>query len=125
MAVSRKNLIIAFMSLELMSLGVNITLVHFSVYFDDIIGQVVVFFMLAISAVESAVGLCLFVSYNMLATRNIDALQQRNQLVEKDETIVQQSDKSSNQDIESIMGVHMIEPENKHKKSSNDMPNSS
>lgn len=58
----RRNLIVLFMSIELMLNAVNISFVTFSHYFGKIDGQVMVFFVMTIAAAEAAVGLALAVS---------------------------------------------------------------
>lgn len=59
----KKNIIIILMSIELMLLAVNINFVIFSVYLDDITGQVFALFILTIAAAESAIGLAILVVY--------------------------------------------------------------
>lgn len=58
----RRNLIVLFMSIELMLNAVNLSFVAFSRHFDKIDGQVMVFFVMTIAAAEAAVGLALAVS---------------------------------------------------------------
>ena len=50
------------MSIELMLLSVNTNFIVFSHYSNDITGQVFVFFILAVAAAESAIGLAIIVS---------------------------------------------------------------
>ena len=50
----KKNIIIILMSIELMLLAININFVIFSVYLDDMTGQVFALFILTIAAAESA-----------------------------------------------------------------------
>jgi NADH-quinone oxidoreductase subunit K len=50
------------MSIELMLLAVNTNFIVFSHYSNDITGQVFVFFILAVAAAESAIGLAIIVS---------------------------------------------------------------
>jgi len=52
------------MSIELMLLAVNLNFLSFSIYLDDIIGQIFVIFILTIAATESAIGLAILCSYN-------------------------------------------------------------
>jgi len=54
------------MSIELMLLAVNLNFVLFSIYLDDIVGQVFVLFILTIAATESAIGLAILVVYYRL-----------------------------------------------------------
>ena len=61
--LSRKNLILSIMSLELMLLAININFILFSLYTDSILGQVITFFILVVGAAESAIGLALVIIY--------------------------------------------------------------
>lgn len=58
----RKNLIVMFMSLELMLNAVNINLAVFSNYLQDMTGQIFIVFVMAVAAAEAAVGLALIIS---------------------------------------------------------------
>jgi len=49
------------MSIELMLLAVNLKFLVFSVYLDDMMGQLFVLFVLTMALVESAIGLALLV----------------------------------------------------------------
>ena len=64
--LNRKNILITIMSIELMLLAVNLNFVLFSIYLDDIVGQVFVLFILTIAATESAIGLAILVVYYRL-----------------------------------------------------------
>lgn len=57
--LNRKNIILTLMSIEILLLAVNLNFAILSVYLDDIIGQIFVFFMLTIAAAESALCLAL------------------------------------------------------------------
>ncbi len=59
----KKNIIIILMSIELMLLAININFIVFSVYLDDITGQVFAIFILTVAAAESAIGLAILVVY--------------------------------------------------------------
>lgn len=61
--LNRKNVIILLMSIELMLLAVNINLVAFSVYLNDLAGQVFTLFVLTVAAAEAAIGLAILVSF--------------------------------------------------------------
>ncbi len=61
--LSRKNIILIIMSLELLLLAVNYNFLFFSVYLDDIMGQVFSLFILTIGACESSIGLALLICY--------------------------------------------------------------
>ncbi|MDR2624769.1 MAG: NADH-quinone oxidoreductase subunit NuoK [Zoogloeaceae bacterium] len=68
--LNRKNLIVLLMSIELMLLAVNMNFVAFSRYAQDLHGQLFVFFILAVAAAESAVGLAILV----LLFRNLNSI---------------------------------------------------
>ena len=61
--LNRKNVIIILMSVELILLAVNINLVSFSIYLQNLVGQVFVMFILTVAAAEAAVGLAIIVIY--------------------------------------------------------------
>ncbi len=61
-ALTRRNGIAIFLSIELMLNAVNLTLVAYSRLLGDQAGQLVVFFVLAVAAAEAAVGLALFIA---------------------------------------------------------------
>ena len=61
--LNRKNVIILLMSIELMLLSVNINLVAFSSYMNDVVGQVFTLFVLTVAAAEAAIGLAILVSF--------------------------------------------------------------
>jgi NADH-quinone oxidoreductase subunit K len=71
----RKNIIIIFMSIELMLNAVNLMLVNFSNMHADPSGQVFVFFIMAVAAAEVTIGLAILVMiYRNTNSINIDAL---------------------------------------------------
>jgi NADH-quinone oxidoreductase subunit K len=55
--LNRKNILITIMSIELLLLSINLNFVIFSIYLDDIVGQIFIFFVLMVAALESALGL--------------------------------------------------------------------
>jgi len=61
--LNRKNIIIILMSIELILLAVNINLVSFSIYLQDLVGQIFTMFILTVAAAEAAVGLAIIVIY--------------------------------------------------------------
>jgi NADH-quinone oxidoreductase subunit K len=61
--LNRKNILIILMSVELMLLAVNINLVVFSVFLDDLLGQMFALLVLTVAAAESAIGLAILVAY--------------------------------------------------------------
>lgn len=64
--LNRKNILIIIMSIELLLLAVNLNFAAFSIYLDDVIGQIFVLFILTIAAAESAVGLALITVFYRL-----------------------------------------------------------
>jgi len=71
--LTRRNAIIVLMSIELMLNAVNLTLVSFSHYLQDLRGQVFTLFIIAVAASEAAIGLALVISlYRGKATFNLD-----------------------------------------------------
>lgn len=61
--LNRKNIIIMLMSIELMLLAINFNFIIFSVYLDDLMGQMFALFVLTVAAAESAIGLAILVVY--------------------------------------------------------------
>lgn len=59
--INRKNIIVLLMCIELMLLAVNMNFVAFSSFLNLLEGQVFVFFVLTVAAVESAIGLAILV----------------------------------------------------------------
>ena len=58
----RRNAIIIFMSIELMLNAANLTFVAYAYEYQQISGQIFVFFVMAVAAAEVAVGLALIVA---------------------------------------------------------------
>ena len=61
--LNRKNIIVILMSIELILLAVNINLVSFSIYMNDLVGQIFTLFILTVAAAEAAIGLAIIVVY--------------------------------------------------------------
>ena len=61
--LNRKNVIIILMSIELILLAVNINLVSFSIFSQDLTGQIFTMFILTVAAAEAAIGLAIIVVY--------------------------------------------------------------
>ena len=61
--LNRKNVIIILMSIELILLAVNINLVSFSIFSQDLTGQIFTMFILTVAAAEEAIGLAIIVVY--------------------------------------------------------------
>jgi len=60
--IVRRNLLVIYMSLELMLNAANLALVAFSRFTDNLDGQVFVFFVITVAAAEVSVGLALIVA---------------------------------------------------------------
>jgi NADH-quinone oxidoreductase subunit K len=61
--LNRKNIIVLLMAVELMLLAINFNFIIFSVFLDDILGQVFALLVLTVAAAESAIGLAILVIY--------------------------------------------------------------
>ena len=71
----RNNIILIMISVELLFLAVNVNFIVFSVYLDDMLGQVFSLFVLTVAASESAISLAVLVVYYRLRnTVHIDSL---------------------------------------------------
>ena len=55
--LTRRNILIILMSIELMMNAVNINLIAFSYQFEQVMGQVFAVFVIVVAAAEAAVGL--------------------------------------------------------------------
>lgn len=60
--LTRRNIIVVFMCIELMLNSVNLTLVAFSAYHGNSVGQILVFFVMAVAAAEASVGLAIIIT---------------------------------------------------------------
>ena len=73
--LTRRNIIIMLMSIELMLNGVNISLVAFSYFLQDIKGHIIVFFIISVAAAEAAIGLAILIAlFRYKPTVNIDEI---------------------------------------------------
>lgn len=71
----RRSTIVMLMSIELMLASANLLLTAFSVYHQDISGQVFVLFSMAVAAAEVAIGLAILVAiFRNIGTIDIDKL---------------------------------------------------
>lgn len=61
--LNRKNILIIILSIELLLLGINLKLITFSIYLNDIVGELFTLFILSVAAAESSIGVALLVSY--------------------------------------------------------------
>ncbi len=76
--LTRRNIIMMLLSIELMLNSVNLNLAAMSHYMEDIRGQILVFFIIAVAAAEAAIGLgivvTLFRNYRSVYTEDITIL---------------------------------------------------
>lgn len=73
--IVRRNLLIMYMSLELMLNAANLALVSFSRFNEKLDGQIMVFFIITVAAAEVAVGLALIVAlYRKKQTAHVEDL---------------------------------------------------
>jgi NADH-quinone oxidoreductase subunit K len=75
--LARRNIIIMFMSIELMLNGVNINLIALSHYLQDMRGQILAFFVIAVAAAEAAIGLAIVIAlFRNKATAHVDEIKE-------------------------------------------------
>ena len=73
--IVRRNVLVIYMSLELMLNAANLALVAFSRFNNNLDGQVFVFFIITVAAAEVAVGLALIVAlYRKRQTTHVEDL---------------------------------------------------
>ena len=73
--IVRRNLLIIYMSLELMLNAANVALVAMSRFNGNLDGQVMVFFIITVAAAEVSVGLALIVAlYRKRQTADVEDL---------------------------------------------------
>ncbi len=76
--VNRKNVIIMLMSVELILLAVNINMVAFSSFLNDLVGQIFALLVLTVAAAEAAIGLAILVAFfrnrGSIAVEDINAM---------------------------------------------------
>lgn len=71
--IVKRNVISMLLAIELMLNSVNLTLVTFSSYFQELSGQVLVFFVMVVAAAEAGVGLAIVVLlFRNRETINVD-----------------------------------------------------
>lgn len=66
MFLSRKHVIIILISLELLLLSANFNFIVFSVFLDDLLGQIYSLMVLVLAASESAIALAIIIVYYRL-----------------------------------------------------------
>lgn len=73
--LTRRNAIIVFMSVELMLNSANLSLITFSSFMGNPVGQLFVFFVMTVAAAEAAVGLAIIIAlFRNKQTVNIDEI---------------------------------------------------
>lgn len=73
--IIRRNVLVIYMSLEVMLNAANLALVAFSRFNNNLSGQVFVFFVITVAAAEVAVGLALIVAlYRKRQTAHVEDL---------------------------------------------------
>jgi NADH-quinone oxidoreductase subunit K len=73
--IIRRNILVIYLSLELMLNAANLALVAFSRFNNNLNGQLIVFFIITVAASEVAVGLALIVAlYRKRQTTHVEDL---------------------------------------------------
>jgi len=71
----KRNAIMVFMSIELMLNSANLTMVAFSSFLGNSVGQLFVFFVMTVAAAEAAIGLAIIIAiFRNKQTLNIDEI---------------------------------------------------
>eukprot|EP01095_Lingulamoeba_sp_RSL-Kostka_P010299 TRINITY_DN3685_c0_g1_i1.p1 TRINITY_DN3685_c0_g1~~TRINITY_DN3685_c0_g1_i1.p1 ORF type:complete len:102 (-),score=5.36 TRINITY_DN3685_c0_g1_i1:99-404(-) len=65
--ITKKNIIIILMSIELMLLSINMNFIMFSIFLDDMLGQIFSLILLTVAAAEAAIGLAIIIVYYRLS----------------------------------------------------------
>lgn len=75
--ITRRNAIVAFMSIEVMFNAANLAFIAFARQRVDLTGHAVAFFVMAVAAAEAAVGLAIIIAmFRRRATVNLDELRE-------------------------------------------------
>jgi len=61
--LNRNHVLTILMCIELMLLGINLMYIVFSVYLDDLVGQLLSLFILTVAAAEVAIGLAILILF--------------------------------------------------------------
>lgn len=76
---NRRSVLLTLLSIEIILLAINLNFIFFSVYIDDMFGQIFSLYILTVAAAESAVGLAILVIYyrvhSTLSINSINLLQ--------------------------------------------------
>ena len=62
--LARRNIILMFVSIEVMLNAINLSLIGFSQHLDDLRGQILALFVIAVAAAEAGIGLGLVIALN-------------------------------------------------------------
>ena len=77
--LTRRNIVIILMSIELILNAVNINLIAFSQYLHNVDGQIFTIFVITVAAGEAAVGLAIIIQlYRLKSTVNVDEVRELN-----------------------------------------------
>ncbi len=60
---NRRHFLVIIICIEMMLLSINMSFLLFSIYLDDILGQLFSFFILTVAAAESSIGLAIIILY--------------------------------------------------------------
>lgn len=60
---NRRHFLVVIMCIEMILLSINMYFLLFSIYLDDILGQLFSFFILTVAAAESSIGLAIIILY--------------------------------------------------------------
>ncbi len=75
--LTRRNIIMMFLSIEIMLNAVNLSLVSFSHFLNDLRGNIIVFFVITVAAAEAAIGLAILIAlFRNRASANVDELKE-------------------------------------------------
>jgi NADH-quinone oxidoreductase subunit K len=73
--LTRRNAIVILMSIELILNAVNVTLIAYSRFLNDLTGQIFAIFVITVAAAEAAVGLAILIALYLRAeTLNVDEI---------------------------------------------------
>lgn len=64
--VTKKNIIVILMSIEIMLLSINLNFIIYSTHFNDSIGQLFSLMILTVAAAEAAIGLAILIAFYRL-----------------------------------------------------------
>jgi len=71
--VMKRSVLRILISLELMLLGLNLNFIFYSIYLDDLVGQIFSLVILTVAAAESSIGLAiLMIHYRLTNTSSLD-----------------------------------------------------